>query len=226
MQDEWRVRPGLTVNAGLRYEYELLPLPQQPNPALDAAFGQTGATSVFPEDRNNFGPRVGVAWEPFGSGRGMVRVGYGLYYGRLPGATMRSALVNTALPSSTTRCADLAYYGYRLSAGGEPGVRVCVRVRDDAAGGGGEDDFGDGVRSQVSAADGAAGQLRDGARGGWRNGRECDISDESRPAVAELGGHQHCSFDGDESSFSCRVGRARWGFRMARRLWCRFIRSG
>ncbi|MGH9598023.1 MAG: TonB-dependent receptor, partial [Edaphobacter sp.] len=63
LQDDWHVRAGLTVNAGLRYEYELLPLPQQPNAALDAAFGNVGATSVFPEDRNNLGPRVGVAWE-------------------------------------------------------------------------------------------------------------------------------------------------------------------
>lgn len=102
IQDDWRVRPGLTVNAGLRYEYELSPLPQQPNLALDQAFGHTGATSIFPEDRNNVGPRAGLSWEPFGSGKGVVRIGYGLFYGRLPGATIRSALVNTALPSSST----------------------------------------------------------------------------------------------------------------------------
>ncbi|WP_260735923.1 TonB-dependent receptor [Tunturiibacter lichenicola] len=102
LQDDWRVRQGLTVNVGLRYEYELSPLPQQPNLTLDEAFGQTGATSVFPEDRNNFGPRAGVSWEPFGSGKGVVRIGYGLFYGRLPGATIRSALINTALPSSST----------------------------------------------------------------------------------------------------------------------------
>ncbi|WP_353070097.1 TonB-dependent receptor [Tunturibacter empetritectus] len=102
LQDDWRVRRGLTISAGLRYEYELSPLPQQPNAVLDAVFGQKGATSVFPEDRNNFGPRVGVSWEPFGSGRGVVRIGYGLFYGRLPGATVSSALTRTALPSSTT----------------------------------------------------------------------------------------------------------------------------
>jgi carboxypeptidase family protein len=102
IQDRWQVRRGLTIDAGLRYEYELLPIPQRPNGSLDAVFTQRGATSVFPEDRNNFGPRVGVAWQPLGVGRGVVRLGYGLFYGRLPGATVRSALVNTALPSSAT----------------------------------------------------------------------------------------------------------------------------
>jgi hypothetical protein len=122
VQDNWRLRAGLTVNAGLRYEYELLPLPQQPNAALDATFGSTGATSVFPEDRNNFGPRVGVAWQPFGEGRGVLRFGYGLFYGRLAGATVRSALVNTAtnvsatqiliLPTTVTNCPQVANQGF------------------------------------------------------------------------------------------------------------------
>ena len=102
-QDDWRVAQRLTIHAGLRYEYQFLPLPQQPNAALDAVFGAVGATSVFPEDRNNFGPRLGVAWQPFGVGRGVLRIGYGVYFGKLPGATIRAALMDTALPSSTTR---------------------------------------------------------------------------------------------------------------------------
>ncbi len=121
-QNDWRVRTNLTVHAGVRYEYEFLPLPQQPNLALDTAFGSTGATSVFPEDRNNFGPRAGVAWSPFGAGRGVVRAGYGLFYGRLPGAAIRSALVDTAepasathiliLPTTVTNCPQVANQGF------------------------------------------------------------------------------------------------------------------
>ena len=102
-QDDWRATQRLTIHAGLRFEYQFLPLPQQPNAALDAVFGAVGATSVFPEDRNNFGPRLGVAWQPFGVGHGVLRIGYGVYFGKLPGATIRAALLDSALPSSTTR---------------------------------------------------------------------------------------------------------------------------
>ncbi len=103
LQEDWRLAPGLTVHAGVRYEYEFLPLPQRPNAALDFTFGAMGATSVFPEDRNNFGPRLGVEWSPFGFGHGVVRLGYGVYFGKLPGATIRAALLDTAMATSVER---------------------------------------------------------------------------------------------------------------------------
>ncbi len=101
-QETWRAGRRLTVGLGVRYEYELLPFPERPNGVLDGTFGAVAATGVFPEDRNNLGPRASLAWQPFGVGKGTVRVGYGVYYGRMAGATVRSALVNTALPSSAT----------------------------------------------------------------------------------------------------------------------------
>ncbi len=103
VQDDWRVRPGLTIHAGVRYEYQGLPLAQQPNAALDAVFGKVGATGAFPEDRNNFGPRLGLVWEPLGRGHGLLRAGWGAYYGKLPGATIKAALQDTAMASSTTK---------------------------------------------------------------------------------------------------------------------------
>ena len=102
-QDLWRLRPGLTAEIGVRYEYTLLPLPQQPNRVLDAAFATTGATSIFPEDRNNVGPRVALAWSPNAGRWGTARAGYGVYFGRLPGSRVRAALLDTALASSATR---------------------------------------------------------------------------------------------------------------------------
>lgn len=106
-EDTWRPRANLTVHVGLRYEYTLLPIPTQPNATLDGVFnalpGAGGATGIFPEDRNNLGPRVALAWQPFGHAGGRLRAGYGIFFGRLPGATIRDALTHTALPSSTTR---------------------------------------------------------------------------------------------------------------------------
>ena len=104
-QDTWRVTDRLLLHAGARWEYTLLPLPQQPNAALDAMLRtlndpRAGTTAVFPEDRNNFGPRVGAVWS---SRVGTLRVGYGMFFGRLPGAMVRTALVNTALPASVRR---------------------------------------------------------------------------------------------------------------------------
>ncbi len=112
VEDTWRPRTGLTLHAGLRYEYTLLPLPQQPNAALDAVFGTRGATGVFPEDRNNLGPRLSAAFEPLGRGRLLVKLGYGAYFGRVPGATIQAALSETGQDASTVtvriRPADVA----------------------------------------------------------------------------------------------------------------------
>ena len=103
LENTWRPKPRLTVHVGARYEYQLLPIPKAPNASLDAVFGSRGATSVFPEDRNNLGPRVSASWEPFGAGRGLLRVGYGAFFGQVPGATIRAALSDTGQASSTTR---------------------------------------------------------------------------------------------------------------------------
>ena len=103
VEDTWRAGGRLMLHAGLRYEYQFLPLPQQPNAALDAVFGSRGATSVFPEDRNNFGPRISASFEPLGRGLLLVKVGYGAFFGRLPGATIQAALTDTAEAQSTTK---------------------------------------------------------------------------------------------------------------------------
>lgn len=90
IQDDWRYTPRLTVNLGLRYEVQLMPEPQIPNPL----FPQTG---VFPTDKNNFGPRGGFAYDVFGDGKTSVRGGIGLYYGRLINSTISNAITNTGV---------------------------------------------------------------------------------------------------------------------------------
>ena len=119
VEDAMRVRNNLSVTLGLRYDYTLLPKPQTANPLLDADIAAIGgpihgATGTFPEDRNNFGPRLAMVWSPrtlWGlpkrwtpkSGQMFtMKLGYGVFYSHIPGATLRAAMVDTALDSTTT----------------------------------------------------------------------------------------------------------------------------
>ncbi len=123
-EDALRVRSDLTLTVGVRYEYTLLPPPQTGNADLDADIAATivpvrgavaGVTSSIAEDRNNFGPRLSAVWSPHvGWGwaqrwldkdgvLGTVHLGYGMFFGRISGATVRAALTDTALPSTTLR---------------------------------------------------------------------------------------------------------------------------
>ncbi|HEV2578557.1 MAG TPA: TonB-dependent receptor [Acidobacteriaceae bacterium] len=126
-EDALRLPHSLSLTVGARYDYTLLPPPQNPNPQLDqiiSTFGSAigGATSVIPEDRNNLGPRFSLAWAPRRGRILVARLGYGVFYGRIAGATVNAALTDTALtnttrriritPSTITECPQVANQGF------------------------------------------------------------------------------------------------------------------
>jgi hypothetical protein len=74
VQDEWKVRPDVTLNLGLRYDLQWM---------------ETIAT-----DTNNVSPRIGVAWSPFGDGRTIVRASGGLFFDRVPLRATANALLS------------------------------------------------------------------------------------------------------------------------------------
>ena len=94
-QDDWKVLPRLTLSLGLRYDYQQMPEPFKN--LINPAVAQTG---VLPSDKNNFGPRVGFAYDPWGDGKSSIRGGYGLTFGRTINSTIYNALTNTGMQGS------------------------------------------------------------------------------------------------------------------------------
>ena len=123
-QDSWRISPKLTINYGVRYDVEISPLFKPATDINAAAEQKLGVTEGIPRDYNNVAPRVGIAWDPAGNGKTVIRAGYGLFYDH--------PLLAVAFDSVT---ADGGRSVQLLSAGGTPSA--CGLVTKDCAATGG-----------------------------------------------------------------------------------------
>ena len=108
-QDSWRMNRHLTVNYGVRFDAEISPLFAPATAVNAAAENVLGVVEGIPRDYNNVAPRIGLAWDPVGNGKTVIRAGYGLFYDH--------PLLATAFDSVT---ADGGRSVQLLSTGGTP----------------------------------------------------------------------------------------------------------
>ena len=134
VQDDWKVRPNLTVNLGLRYEY-FTPVKEGNNRLSALVLGPAGrelldgrlevVDSLTDPDKNNFAPRVGFAYSPgflgFLRDRAVIRGGFGVYYNRTPNVLLTNTRLNPPFFARRDRCC-FAGSGvlYRLGATNSP----------------------------------------------------------------------------------------------------------
>lgn len=88
VHDTWTPTPKLTLDLGVRYDYQTVPEPIR-NVTPYASF-----VSDFQEDDDNVAPRLGFAYDIKGDGRSVVRGGAGLYYQFLPSILLADPLAN------------------------------------------------------------------------------------------------------------------------------------
>ncbi|MEW6209572.1 MAG: carboxypeptidase-like regulatory domain-containing protein [Acidobacteriota bacterium] len=156
--DHWRPRPNLVFDYGLRYEFNSVPrevndriedgltlndLPaagssQADTAARTAAFNASvaayrraigGRTRIYEPDRNNIGPRIGFAWDPWSDGKTAIRAGFGIYYDTILGAVVSQS--RNVFPNEIPINVEPGFVGFDVFQLNNPGNLV---IRDGAGG--------------------------------------------------------------------------------------------
>jgi len=130
VQDDFKVRPNLTFNIGLRYDY-FAPLNEKfgrqstivpgsgPDPLATA--GLKIGEQLYPADKNNFAPRLGFAWTPakFAS-KAVIRGGFGVAYNRIADTVSAITRVNPPFLFREGACCAMSAQDFAANGWGQP----------------------------------------------------------------------------------------------------------
>jgi hypothetical protein len=172
VQDDWQARSGLTFNLGLRYDFQKGSFNEDVPGLLSSIQEKLGRDGAFPldvsvvkqpksgrGDANNFGPRVGMAWDPRNNGVMNIHAAYGMFYDNMRtlqnfneltwpqakqiiitrptfpdplGGKSRESFVNTAAPNITVESNDTVNaYAHQFNAGVSRTVTRDIAVTAD-----------------------------------------------------------------------------------------------
>ena len=111
IQDDWRFRPNLTINLGLRYEPATVPHEIHGKQAsllhLTDALPHIGSPLIPNATTRNFEPRIGFVWDPFKTGKTAIRGGFGIYDVLPLPVSMGSSIITTYPFLQTVNAAPL-----------------------------------------------------------------------------------------------------------------------
>jgi hypothetical protein len=99
-QDNWKFGPRLTLELGIRWDYEALPPADPKLTSATGSFVPYAQLNNNPTDKKNFGPRIGFSYDLTGKGTTVVRGGYGVYYGRINNGELLGIRFATGSPNS------------------------------------------------------------------------------------------------------------------------------